>query len=63
MDLTLKKEKEQQERKDSKVLEILRVKDKIIEDLQTKVVAQETEYGKLASLYQEQKKKIRQMEE
>ena len=33
MALSLKKEREQQERKDAKVLEILRVKDKILEDL------------------------------
>ena len=63
MALSLKKEREQQERKDAKVLEILRVKDKILEDLQNKLVSSEAEYGKLATLYQEQKKKLRMLEE
>ena len=33
MDLTLKKERDQQERKDAKVLEILKIKDKQIEEI------------------------------
>lgn len=38
MDLSLKKERSQQERKDAKILEILKIKDRQIEELQTKTV-------------------------
>jgi hypothetical protein len=38
MELSLKKERDQQERKDAKVLEILKIKDKQIEELQGRSV-------------------------
>eukprot|EP00347_Sterkiella_histriomuscorum_P007164 403350016 len=63
MDLTLKKERDQQERKDAKILDILKIKDRQIEELQTRTVQQEGDYGKLAQMFQEQKRNIRAFED
>ncbi|CDW71439.1 UNKNOWN [Stylonychia lemnae] len=63
MELTLKKERDQQERKDAKILEILKIKDKQMEEIQTKFLTQESENSKLISALQDHKRQIKQMEQ
>lgn len=53
MEVTLRKERDTQEHKDAKILEMLKSKDRQIEELQSRTVSQETEYGKLATAFQE----------
>ena len=48
MELTLRKERESQEKKDRKVLEILRVKDGLIDELRDRCVGYEEEVEKRA---------------
>ena len=63
MELSLRKERENQEAKDVKVLDILKFKDAAIEDLQQKNVKQESEIGKISQAYQELLKHSKEAEE
>jgi hypothetical protein len=51
MDLTLKKEREAQEHKDAKVLEILKIKDRQIDELQERIATLEGEYAEIAGSF------------
>lgn len=63
MEINLKKFKDEQLVKDAKVLNILKMKDNQIEELQAKCVKQEADYGRLAQTFQEQKRQLSILEE